>query len=424
MLLKKAICFTMAMAMISASAYARPSVDYISTSQISGGEAKTISSTPSNYGKIVTSYMYVNDKDTFTVVDAGKDAINVDTYNSKTYELKNSKKINMELPLFGGFYCGEKYNFIVFGQSNPNESDRIVTFKTVKYSKDWKKLGSADYKGNNTLQPFEAGSLRMVEYNGYLYIRTAHKMYKSSDGLNHQSNLTFSVDIENMNIADEYSEIMNANYGYVSHSFDQFITIDNDKLIALDLGDAYPRSVVLIKYNDSLTDGKFTASNGYCSVIDMLKIPGKTGDNYTGVTIGGLEASKNNYIVAISSIDQKNKSTTRDVVLLITGKSDSSPVKQIRITDYTKNQNGLSASKPYLVKLPDGNYELLWEEFSEGNSHRVFHVKIDENGKMLTNITEFSNAKLSSDCQPICIDNQIVWYINDGTERIFYKLDI
>lgn len=424
MLLKKAICFTMALTMLSVSAYARPSDNYVFTSQSSGGETKTISASPSNYGKIVTSYLYVNDKNTFTVVDASKDTINVDTYDSESYELKDSKKINMELPLFGGFYCGEKYNFIVFGQSNPTESDRVITFKTVKYSKDWKKLGVADYKGNNTLQPFEAGSLRMVEHDGYLYVRTAHKMYKSSDGYNHQSNLTFSVDVERMDMADEYSEIMNANYGYVSHSFDQFVTIDNDKLIALDLGDAYPRSVVLIKYNDSLTDGKFTASNGYCSAIDMLEIPGKTGDNDTGVTLGGLEASKNNYIVAISSIDQKNKSKERDVVLLITGKSDSSPVKQIQITDYTKNQNGLSASKPYLVKLPDGNYELLWEEFSEGSSNGVCYVKIDENGKMLTDIAVLDDAKLSSDCQPICMNNQIVWYINAGTERTFYKLDI
>ncbi len=43
---------------------------------------------------------------------------------------------------------------------------------------------------------------------------------------------------------------------------------------------------------------------------------------------------------------------------------------------------------------------------------------------MLTDIAVLDDAKLSSDCQPICMNNQIVWYINAGTERTFYKLDI
>ena len=61
------------------------------------------------------------------MVDASKDTINVDTYDSESYELKDSKKINMELPLFGGFYCGEKYNFIVFGQNNTSENNNTAS---------------------------------------------------------------------------------------------------------------------------------------------------------------------------------------------------------------------------------------------------------------------------------------------------------
>ena len=435
MLLKKIICFTMAMALFSVSVCASPKLPtdtefgYLSISKCSGGTEKIMSNSFSNYGNVVTSYMYVNDDNTFGVVDFSNNAINVDTYNSQTYELIKSKKIDMELPLFGGVYCGSKYNFIVFGQNNTSENNNTVTFKTVKYSKDWEKVGATDYSNNNTTKPFEAGSLRMVEYNNYLYVRSCHQMYQSRDGLNHQANITYSVDIEKMEIADQFSKVMNDEYGYVSHSFDQYVAIDDGKLVTLDLGDAYPRSVVLIKYNDSLNNGKFTTSSGHCTVVDMLEISGQIGDNYTGVTIGGFEVSQNNYIAAVSSIDQKNTSSARDVMLLIVNKKDTSKVKRINITNYVSAKKGTSASKPYIVKLPDGNYKLIWQTFSdEGGFYGVQQVTVDENGKMLTDITTLGSARLSPDCQPICINNKIVWYTDTisqttGLERNFYKLD-
>ncbi|MEY8319654.1 hypothetical protein AAK894_01080 [Lachnospiraceae bacterium 46-61] len=435
MLLKKLICFTMTMALFSVSVCASPYIPtdtefgYISVSKCSGGTEKVMSNSMSNYGGIVTSYMYINDNNTFGVVDFSNNTINVDIYNSQTYELIKSKKIDMELPLFGGVYCGSKYNFIVFGQNNTSENNNTITFKTVKYSKDWEKIGAADYSNNNTIKPFEAGSLRMVEYNNYLYVRSCHQMYQSHDGLNHQANITYSVDIEKMEIADQFSKVMNDEYGYVSHSFDQYIAIDDGKLVTLDLGDAYPRSVVLIKYNDSLNNGKFTTSNGHCTVVDMLEISGQIGDNYTGVTIGGFEVSENNYIAAVSTIDQKNKSSARDVMLLIANKKDTSKVKQINITNYVSAKKGTSASKPYIIKLPNGNYKLMWQTFSDkGEFLDVQQVTVDENGKMLTDITTLGSARLSSDCQPICINNKIVWYTDiisqtAGLERNFYKLN-
>ena len=42
----------------------------------------------------------------------------------------------------------------------------------------------------------------------------------------------------------------------------------------------------------------------------MLDIKGKTGDNYTGVEIGGTAVSATHYLVAGISIDQKSESRT------------------------------------------------------------------------------------------------------------------
>ena len=442
MLFKKIICFATAMMMLSTTVSAShnlpadPETGWITMSKSSVGETKVLTSTApnnngyGNYGTVVTSYMYVNDDNTFCVVDFSNNIINVDTYNSDTYELIKSKKIAMELPLFGGVYCGSKYNFIVFGQNNTAENDNEITFKTVKYNKDWEKISAVDYSNNNTTKPFKSGSLRMIEYNNYLYVRSCHEMYQSRDGYHHQANITYSVDIDKMEIADEFSKVMNDEYGYVSHSFDQYVAIDDGKLVALDLGDAYPRSVVLIKYNDELSKGKFTKSNGLCTVVNMLKISGDTGNNYTGVSIGGFEVSENNYIAAVSSIDQKSKSSTRDVMLLIVNKKDTSRVKQVNITNYANSEENLSASKPYITKLPNGNYMLLWEVFSEGSSRNMDAKIVDENGNISSELTAGTTfmGMLSYDCQPICINDKVVWYINGFSpngepERTFYKLD-
>ena len=442
MLFKKIICFATAMMMLSTTVSAShnlpadPETGWITMSKSSVGETKVLTSTApnnngyGNYGTVVTSYIYVNDDNTFCVVDFSNNTINVDTYNSDTYELIKSKKIAMELPLFCFLYCGSKYNFIVFGQNNTAENDNEITFKTVKYNKDWEKISAVDYSNNNTTKPFKSGSLRMIEYNNYLYVRSCHEMYQSRDGYHHQANITYSVDIDKMEIADEFSKVMNDEYGYVSHSFDQYVAIDDGKLVALDLGDAYPRSVVLIKYNDELSKGKFTKSNGLCTVVNMLKISGDTGNNYTGVSIGGFEVSENNYIAAVSSIDQKSKSSTRDVMLLIVNKKDTSRVKQVNITNYANSEEDLSASKPYITKLPNGNYMLLWEVFAEGSSRNMEAKIVDENGNISSELTAGTTfmVMLSYDCQPICINDKVVWYINGFSpngepERTFYKLD-
>ncbi len=74
-------------------------------------------------------------------------------------------------------------------------------------------------------------------------------MYTSSDGLNHQSNLTMSVRQSDMKVMDSFYKVMNSSYGYVSHSFNQFLIVDEaGRIVTLDHGDAYPRSVVFMRY--------------------------------------------------------------------------------------------------------------------------------------------------------------------------------
>lgn len=99
----------------------------------------------------------------------------------------------------------------------------------------------------------------MTETAGKLYIHTCHEMYTSSDGLNHQANMTFVLDENTLKVLDSYSDVMNlVQAGYVSHSFNQFICTDGKSVYRVDHGDANPRAVAITKCD---VDGKSQMSD-------------------------------------------------------------------------------------------------------------------------------------------------------------------
>ena len=109
--------------------------------------------------KTMKSYLYSRRDGGYTRVESLGDKIAVEVYD-KDFQLLTSDTVPMELSIFGGFYAGDGYNFLIFGQENPEESNQKEVIRVVKYSKDWKRLDQASLKGANTTIPFCAGSLR------------------------------------------------------------------------------------------------------------------------------------------------------------------------------------------------------------------------------------------------------------------------
>ena len=408
--------------------------------QSSGGDENkmTASYSQRNWVNVIESYIYDNNNNTISVIDGSGDEVIVDTYDVANFELIDSQCIDLELERFGGWHCDEQFNYIVFGQKNPELKDDVTTFRVVKYSKNWQRLGCVDYCDNNTYIPFDAGTLRMDMYDNYLFIRTCHEMYNG-----HQANVTFSVDTEKMEIVEEFSSVLNIMYGYVSHSFNQFIKVDGNRLLAVDHGDAYPRSIVLGMYDTTIENGEFI---GFYNHLDLFKIPGETGANCTGVMVGGFEISNDNYLTAIITIDHSKISTytqyrmnllnERDVVLLVNDKDNfnSENVKQVYLTDYIDKDK--LASIPCLVKIRDDKFVVLWEEFDsyvtedeygtlhQSESKGVKYVYVDGAGNVLSETKHFDNACLSKGCQPVLIGEQLIWYVNESnTNRTFYSID-
>ena len=323
-------------------------------------------------------------------------------YYDLSYNLLNTKTVAQELPIFGGFYETSSNYFIISGQTNSEESNTKEVVRVTKYDKAWNKISDASLSDCNTVEPFYAGSLRVSQSGNYLIIRTSHLMYRSSDGLNHQANMTFQVNTASspMTITDKQYTVYNISTGYVSHSFNQFVKVDGNQLVAVDHGDAYPRSIVLIKYGRDVSTGLFNSS---CTNVPILAFPGAVGDNSTGASVGAFEISSANYLVAGNSVvqDSTNTSrTTRNIFVASVSKS-SSAVTMNWITNYSEGST--TTTTPQMIKIAADSYVLLW---SRGD--QVYYTKINGSGQIVGEIYNFSGSL--SDCAPIVVSGKIIWY--------------
>jgi uncharacterized protein YjdB len=178
------------------------------------------------WSSVTNSYLVQNSDGTLTRLENTSSGIVVENYSADGKKLISQRTISKELNLFGGFYSGKDYNYLVFGQNNTAESDSKEVVRVVKYTKSWSKVNSCSISGVNTTKPFSAGSLRMEEAGGKLYVYTCHEMYADSDGINHQANMLFTIDESSMSLTDSMYDVSNLTDGYVSHSFNQFIKAD------------------------------------------------------------------------------------------------------------------------------------------------------------------------------------------------------
>lgn len=339
-------------------------------------------------------------------------------YYDAEYNLQKSVTIDKELPIFGGFYSNGTNYYILSGQTNSDESEDTECFRITKYDSNWNRIGSAGLYDCNTVIPFDVSSARFAEYGKYLLIRTGHEMYATVDGYNHQANVTIQLDTEAMEITDSYTGVMNTSYGYVSHSFNQFIQIEDNNIVAVDHGDTYPRSIVLIKYVTDISDGTFSPDYyTKCSTLNVLSFAGNVGQNTTGASVGGFEISDSSYLVAYNSVIQDDSALSRSTRNIYIGSVDKSTsvvtIKQI--TNYDEGDG--TTSTPHLVRLSDGSFLLLWSRDND-----VYYTKLDSYGNNGT-IYSIKDAALS-DCVPIEANGKLIWYTWKNETITFYDINL
>lgn len=348
------------------------------------------------------TYLYQNENGGLTrvilPVSQWKEKIYIEDYDA-SLNLQAKHEIAGELSLFGCFFSGAQYNYMVFGQENPDEEDSVEVVRVVKYSKNWERLGHASIYGANTKTPFKHGSCRCAESGGMLYIHTCHEMYKTEDKLNHQANMTLAIRESDMTATYLGTRIASISSGYVSHSFDQYVIADQEgNIVCLDLGDAYPRAVVLTRYNGKAGSEETLGSD--VSNVNIQEINGKTGDNYTGVSIGGFAETTGGYVTAYS-YNGADRNAAQSVYFAYTDKgslntrvaklAESTPASFIRLVP-----NGIAGG--YIFWIDTASKILYYTSYAADGSTgevRSANIGMDGAGNMIT--------------KPICYNGSAVW---------------
>ena len=374
----------------------------------------------------VKSYLY-SEGDNLIRVECIGGQIIVEKYSSD-FKLLSSRRLASDLAQpWGGFFAGKDYNFVIVGKKNKAENNRADVVTVIKYDKDWNRLGQAVLRGANTIEPFSFGSLRCAEYNGMLYVHTCHVMFKTPDGLNHQANMMFAVRENDMSITDSQYEVT-YKYGYVSHSLNQFILIDqNRNILTLDQGDGYPRAAILQKYSKKAGNSSFAEQP---SKVEIRKFP-ENNQMYqkTGVCLGGLVETTNDYLTVYSDDENGGKDDNRAKNIFVSALSkkvfSERGNRVVKVTNYEANGE-YSAGTPVIVPINLDSGFILWdlqrkdESGSYSSSGNLICVKYSADGQISAG-TELDG--MISDCQPINFQGKIVWYVTEDSSPVFYTLD-
>ena len=338
------------------------------------------------------------------------------------------KKLKKELPYWGGFYAYGDYYYIVTGDYNGEESDDKEVIRVTKYDKSWNRIDSASLYGSDIYCPFDFGSCDIEGWGHYLIMHTCHEKYTSSDGKNHQKNLSLFVDVDKMDKLEVFS------IQHASHSFMQLIRTDGDKIIAADHGDSSPRGIRLVVYDDHYTNedpessdpSVFTGGGYRRRSVNVIEAAQRSDYRETGITLGDLQVSDSSYLVAGSSTDQSSGTNmTHNIFVGVVDKKTGNNTLRW-FTDFSEDGK-THASNPYLVKIDNDTFLLIWnEDFHYGSSAEKNEVMkcVYLNGEGEATSEVYMLKGILSDCEPVIKDDQIVWYSYKAPKVLFYHMPV
>ena len=373
------------------------------------------------WSSVVKSNLTENSDKTLTRVESTSKGVLVEKYSANGKTLISKSTIKNELPIYGGYFSGKNNNYIVFGKNNKGEKDSAEIVRIVKYSKSWSKISDCKIYGSNTFEPFEAGSLRMIELDGKLYVYTCHTMYADSNKLNHQANMLFTVDESTMKTTDSMYEVSNLQDGYVSHSFNQFIKTDGTYIYRVDHSES----------NNMIMSGQYLTVNGITlsrynknssstnvAVTIPLKFDIHSG-NYTGASIGGFEVGSGNCLIAYTK-DISSSCKSRNAYISVTDEYFNK-TNNVALTNY-KSGTKVSCRTPQLVKINENLFLVMWEEYNSSTNKVTTKAKtIDSSANTVASAT--LSVRLS-DCQPVmCSDGTVKWYVSDNSAPKLYSIN-
>ena len=366
--------------------------------------------------QVSDSYLFNNGDGTFTRLENMGDIILIEKYNA-SYRLVYQGTVGFELSIFGGFYAGQNYNYLIFGQQNPTQNNQLECIRIVKYSKNWVRIGSVAVTNCNTTIPFYGSGTDICENGNMLYIRTGHQTYADGNGVRHQADMLITYQTDTNQIKAVQSNLPGSAYGVVENSGAQYIDATGGVVTMVDHRVGNPGSMIVSKIN-IMSNG--VPNHGYaCSQATAITVPGAS-----SCTLGGYEVSGQYYLVAGSCSSLDGLSSNKNVFVAAIPKNtfSTAAVQLSFLTGYAYGELK-TVENPYLVKVNSEQFVLLWETRSGYTDlEEVSYVFLNGAGQMTSQVKTMHGCL--SDCQPIVFNNQIVWYVTNAASMKIYTLPL
>ena len=391
-----------------------------------------------------------------------KPKVSVEKY-SRDFQLLSSKSIDMETIepadcadndfVWGGVYEGKDWNFIITGKDSDDSHDDVESYRVTRFTKSWefsKKCALTYGDGVGCKYPMRIGGCVMTEWKGELWISTGHTDY-------HTGKQNMIIDIDTMKLLGHVED-----YG---HSFDQYLAVCNDQIYQMEESER-DRCVYVEKQNRSYYSEKYlyescAGADTTYDIFDFFSVdrPGDYAYSLYGST-GGFKASDSEHrllsTLMFKDVEKIQKgvdpSTLPSNVMVCSTTDDLKNNEQIQITHFDDDSDIEVGQRPYLVKVNDNRFAVIWgvkskleNKYTEdgkevqtsgrysytvgegdkeiakkiSDARKVQYCFINAKGELISDIKEFSGSL--STCQPtVTKDHDIVWYSTHEGNPEFY----
>jgi hypothetical protein len=378
--------------------------DNSSTSSYGGGDWATPDQT----------YYYTDSAGNLDIVteDSSADTLSIKGFNLTTrQQVGSTTTISLGgWPDWGGFYHGPDGCFYVLvGQENPDQDDNLDVVAVRRYDAGWNLLGTAYVQGDATqgtvegiYSPFAFSDPHMVLVGNLLVGHMARLIY-AVNGIHHQVNLTFQVNVDTMQ-ATTFDQLGGVSYS--SHSFQQLVAMNGNDLVMIDQGDAYPREIQMGVMADY-------PAQRHVSGYDLFDFNGETGDNFTGADVTSLISGQSGIVVLGNSIPQPDapngplgtEDENRNIYAISADPATGAHTVQW-LTNFTPD-GADNALEPRSVQVGPDEYAVLFS-VQNGSDYSMNYVLINSAGTVLASAS-FPGILFCSFSDPIMIGGNVYW---------------
>ena len=167
--------------------------------------------------------------------------------------------------------------------------------------------------------------------------------------------------------------------------------------------------------------GNLTES-GWVQTIEVLKFKGAVGDNYTGASVGAFEVNPRGFLVA-GNFENAKDADGGDVrnVFVASVNRETDAVTFNWLSEY--GTGGEHATTPHMVRINDDRYLVLWSVSSGKTGDGVVCYRFIDGAGKPTSKT-YSLAGNLSDCAPILVDGNVIWYTWHNSREVFYTIPV